>query len=123
MKENNMKIVPVIVSTGLLVAAIILSFAVSINGEKMLVKQKAIVSEYISKSDKALSGGDISAALKYAKLAIGADPSSSQAFTSYDNAMEAKYKPVVSETTKTTMPPATKPAPQMPSDQGSSMGC
>ncbi|MDX1809645.1 MAG: hypothetical protein R3331_08915 [Sulfurospirillaceae bacterium] len=118
-----MKIIPVIVSTVLLVAAIILSFTVSINGEKMLTKKNTIVLEYVNKSDLALKAGDINSALKYAKLAISADPSNDKGFTSYNNAIEAKYKPADTTKATDTTPPPAAPAPEAPSDQGSSMGC
>ncbi|WP_331774399.1 hypothetical protein [Sulfurospirillum sp. 1612] len=113
-----MKFLSMIVGAGLLVAAIVLSFVVSSNGETIIANQKKLTTEYVSKSDTALQNGDISSALKYAKLAISANPKGTAGFDAYNKVMEAKYKPATQETAA-----PVAPAPDMSEDDSADMGC
>ena len=117
--NSSMKFLSMIVGAGLLVAAIVLSFVVSSNGENIIANQQKITTEYVNKSDAALENGDISSALKYAKLAISANPKGTAGFDAYNKAMEAKYKPAVQETAA---PVAPTPAPAA-ADDSADMGC
>ncbi len=87
-----MKIISIIVGLVLLGAAAALSYVSANNGAKMLAKRDAIVMKYINLSDNALEDEDIKGAIKYAKLAIQADPKSKKGYICYSNAMEEKYQ-------------------------------
>jgi len=117
-----MKFLSMTVGAILLVAAIVLSFLVSTNGKNIIANQQKITTEYVSKSDMALKNGDINSAIKYAKLAIAANPKGKAGFDAYQKAMEAKYKPSVQETT---VPEEQAPAatPDNSDDGGDDMGC
>ncbi len=118
-----MKIIPVAVGVVLLIAAIVLSFVSANNGAKILVKQDIVVMKYVNESDKSLKSGDINGALKYAKLAIQANPQGKKGYICYTNAMVAKYKPAKTQsTTAPVAPTQKKPATQPASDEGS-FGC
>ena len=109
-----------IVGAGLLVAAIVLSVVVSSSGEKIIANQQKITTEYVNKSDTALENGDISSAMKYAKLAISTNPKGKGGFNAYNNAMEAKYKPAIQDATA---PVAQTPAPDTAADDSADLGC
>jgi len=115
-----MKFLSMTVGAVLLVAAIVLSFIASSNGENILANQQKITTEYVNKSNGALENGDISSAVKYAKLAISANPKGKAGFDVYQKAMEAKYKPAVQETPA---PVAPTPTPDASADDGDDMGC
>ncbi len=76
----------------LLIAASALSYFSATSGKKMLEKKDAIVMKYVNASDTALEDEDIKNAIKYAKLAIQADPKSKKGYVCYANAMEEKYQ-------------------------------
>jgi len=115
-----MKFLSMIIGTGLLVAAIVLSFVVSSNGKNIIANQQKITTEYVNKSNGALENGNIGSAVKYAKLAISANPKGKAGFDAYQKAMEAKYKPAVQETTA---PVAPTPAPDTSADDSADLGC
>lgn len=95
-----MKIISSIVGAALLIAALILSFQTSKNGEEMKANKDVIMTKYIAESDKALSTGDVNVAIKFAKMAIQFDPNSKKGFDAYEKIMEVKYKPEVKEEIK-----------------------
>jgi hypothetical protein len=76
----------------LLIAATVLSYVSANSGAKMLAKKDAIVMKYVNASDTALEDEDIKGAIKYAKMAIQADPKSKKGYICYTNAMEEKYQ-------------------------------
>jgi len=115
-----MKFLSMTVGAILLVAAIVLSFLASTNGKNIIANQQKITTEYVNKSNGALENGDIGSAVKYAKLAISANPKGKAGFNSYQKAMEAKYKPAAQETTA---PVAPTPVPDTSADDGDDMGC
>ncbi len=86
-----MKTLSIIVGLMLLAAASVLSYVSANNGSKMLENKETIVIQYVDASEEALEDEDISKALKYAKLAIQADPKDRRGFLSYEKAMDAKY--------------------------------
>ncbi len=87
-----MKILSIIVGLILLAASATLSYVSANNGAEMLAKKDAIVMQYVDASDEALDDEDITGAIKYAKLAIQADPKSKKGYICYTNAMEEKYQ-------------------------------
>ena len=87
-----MKVISIIVGLFLLGAAAALSYISANNGEKMMAKRDAIVMKYVNLSDNALEDEDIKGAIKYAKLAIQADPKNKKGYVCYSNAMEEKYQ-------------------------------
>ena len=88
-----MKLISATVGVILLIAALLLSYLASSNGEAMLAKKDAKVVEYVNKSKEALTEENIESALKYAKLAIEVDPKSYKGFQAYDAVLKFKYKP------------------------------
>jgi len=82
----------ILVGIVLLIAASALSYFSATDGKKMLEKKDAIVMKYVDASDSALEDEDIKNAIKYAKLAIQADPKSKKGYVCYTNAMEEKYQ-------------------------------
>jgi len=86
-----MKTLSIIVGLMLLAAASALSYVSANNGAKMLENKETVVIQYVDASEEALEDEDISKALKYAKLAIQADPKDRRGFISYERAMDAKY--------------------------------
>ncbi len=76
----------------LLLASLALSYISANNGAKMMAKRDAIVMKYVNLSDNALEDEDIKGAIKYAKMAIQADPKSKKGYVCYTNAMEEKYQ-------------------------------
>ena len=87
-----MRTLSIIVGLALLVAASVLAYVSANSGTEMLAKKEAIVIQYVDASEEALDDEDISKALKYAKLAIQANPKDRRGFISYENAMDAKYE-------------------------------
>jgi len=87
-----MQKISILVGAVLLVAASALSYFSATNGKKMLEKKDAIVMKYVNASDTALEDEDIKNAIKYAKLAIQADPKNKKGYVCYTNAMEEKYQ-------------------------------
>ena len=88
-----MKVISAAVGIMLLGASLILAYLSNSNATQMLAKKDAIVMKYVSDSTSALENGDTKTAIKFAKLAIKADPSSKKGFTSLEDAYKAKYKP------------------------------
>jgi len=101
----------IIVGAILLISASILSYVSANNGAKMLAKKDAIVMKYVDASDAALEDEDIKHAIKYAKLAIQADPKSPKGYVCYKNAMDEKYQAEEGD------------APQAEESDESMMGC
>jgi len=87
-----MRKISIIVGLALLAAASLLSFVSANNGSKILAQKEALVMQYVDASEEALDDEEISKAIKYAKLAIQADPKSKEGYDSYKNAMDAKYE-------------------------------
>ncbi len=96
-----MKLISATVGVILLIAALLLSYLASSNGEAMLAKKDAKVVEYVNKSKEALAVENIESALKYAKLAIEVDPKNNKAFQAYDAVLKFKYKPKESDAVNT----------------------
>jgi len=71
----------------LLITASGLSYFAMHNGEKMLIKKDALVMKYVNASDSALENENVQDAIKYAKLAIQADPKSKKGYVCYSNAL------------------------------------
>ena len=88
-----MKVISAIVGIVLLGASFILASLASSNATEMIEKKDAIVMKYIEQSNVAVENEDTKSALKFAKLAIQADPKSKKAFKAYEAIVEAKYKP------------------------------
>lgn len=112
--------VPAVVGAILLVFAIILS--VVSNGNANVQKQRVqkIVLKYKQLSDAALKNGDTTKAIKFAKLAISADPSGKLGYVCLSNAVSSQYKttvPAAAASQETTNTPA-------PDDSGGDdLGC
>ncbi len=87
-----MKKLSILVGALLLIAASALSYFSAKNGKIMLKKRDAIVMKYVNASDAALEDEDIKNAIKYAKMAIQANPKSKKGYICYTNAMEEKYQ-------------------------------
>ncbi len=92
-----MKMISSIVGIVLLVSALILSFVASNDGEKMKALKSELVTKYVNASTEALNSGDSAKAIKMAKMAIEADPTSKQAFASYDAALKGKSQPAADD--------------------------
>ena len=119
-----MKFLSVIVGTGLLVAAIVLSFVVSSNGQNIIANQQKITTQYVNKSNTALASGDIGSAVKYAKLAISANPKGKAGFDAYTKAIAKKCEVTgVATTHPEPAPAAPAPAPAATTDDSAMMGC
>ncbi len=110
-----------IVGAVLLVAAFVLSYASYTKGEAMMAKKEALVMKYVKASDDALAKSDIKGAIKYAKMAIEADPKDKKGYVCYNNALVAKYKPVKAESSGEEAPKKEAPAPSEEDD--SLLGC
>jgi len=82
----------ILVGAILLISASALSYFSATNGKEMLEKRDAMVMKYVNASDAALEDEDIKNAIKYAKLAIQANPKSKKGYACYTNAMEEKYQ-------------------------------
>lgn len=97
-----MKVISSVVGAALLLAALILAYQSSKNGEAMKAGKEVIMTQYITASDKALAEGDFQGALKFAKQAIQFDSNSKDGFNQYEKIMELQYKPatVVKEEVK-----------------------
>lgn len=109
-----MQKISILVGVVLLVAASALSYFSMTNGKKMLAKKDTLVMKYVNASDSALEDEDINNAIKYAKLAIQADPKSKKGYVCYTNAMEEKYQS--SEDSENSDTPQA-------SDESEEMGC
>lgn len=115
--------VPAVVGAVLLIFAIILS--VVSNGNANVQKQRVqkIVLKYKQLSDEALKNGDTAKAVKFAKLAIEADPNGKVGYACLSNAMASKYKSVAAPAAneQPTQAPANAPTPDDSSDD--ELGC
>ncbi len=99
----------------LLLASLALSYISANNGAKMMAKRDAMVMKYVNLSDSALEDEDIKGAIKYAKMAIQADPKNKKGYVCYTNAMEEKYQSSGESENSDT--------PQASGDDDASMGC
>ena len=88
-----MKVISAIVGLILLGASFTLAYLSNNNAEQMIQNKQAIVMKYVSDSTIALEEGNYKVAIKFAKLAIAADPKSKVGFKAYELIMETKYKP------------------------------
>jgi hypothetical protein len=88
-----MKVVSAGVGGALLSASLVLAYLSNNNAEQMIENQNAIVMKYVDDSTKSLQSENISGAIKFAKMAIVADPKNKAGFKAYEKAMELKYKP------------------------------
>jgi len=113
-----MKVISAIVGLVLLGASFTLAYLSNSNVEQMNKNKEAIVMKYVSDSSIALEDGDYKVAIKFAKLAIAADPKSKVGFKAYDAVMEAKYKPSENETSTQTAPEVDEEE-----DEEEDMGC
>jgi hypothetical protein len=92
-----MKVISSIVGLVLLSAAFILAYLSNTNANEMIANKQAIVMKYVSDSTAALEEEDLSAAIKFAKLAIAADAKNRAGFKALEAAYETKYKPADDE--------------------------
>jgi len=113
-----MKVISAIVGLVLLGASFTLAYLSNNNAEQMNKNKEAIVMKYVSDSTTALEEGDFKVAIKFAKLAIAADPKSKSGFKAYDAIMEAKYKPSEDETSTQTAPAETEEEEEEAPDMG-----
>ena len=114
--------VPAVVGAVLLVFAILLSVVSNGNANARKQRVQKIVLKYKQLSDEALKNGDTDKAMKFAKLAIEADPNGKIGYACLSNAMSSKYKsaaPVANQTT--TVAPANAPAPDSSGEDD--LGC
>jgi len=113
-----MKIISAIVGLVLLGASFTLAYLANNNAQEMQKNQSAIVMKYVSDSSSALEKGDYKVAIKFAKLAIAADPKSKEGFKAYDAVMQAKYQP-----SQNSMAPAAATVPAAEEEEEEDMGC
>jgi len=88
----NKYMIPAVVGAVLLVFAVTLSVVSNKSSNAAKLRTQKIVLKYKKLSDDALKMGDTTKALKFAKLAIGANPSGKIGYVCYTNAISAKYK-------------------------------
>jgi len=84
--------VPAVVGAILLVFAIILSVVSNGNANIQKKRVQKVVLKYKHLSDTALKNGDITKAIKFAKLAISANPSGKLGYACLNNAVSSQYK-------------------------------
>jgi len=113
-----MKVISAIVGIILLGASFTLAYLSNSNVEQMNKNKEAIVMKYVNDSTVALEEGNFKVAIKFAKLAIAADPKSKAGFKAYESVMQAKYKP-----SENSAPTQTAPAAQEEEDEEEDMGC
>ena len=114
--------VPAVVGAVLLAFAIFLSVVSNGNANAQKQRVQKIVLKYKQLSDEALKNGDIDKAMKFAKLAIEADPNGKVGYACLSNAMSSKYKSAAPAATQTTdTAPANAPAPDDSSEDD--LGC
>jgi len=101
-----MKVISAIVGLILLGASFTLAYLSNNNAEQMIQNKQAIVMKYVSDSTSALENSNYKDAIKFAKLAIAADPKAKDGFKAYEAIMKAKYKPSQDSTTQAPVAPA-----------------
>ena len=116
-----MKVISAIVGIVLLSASLILAYLSNNHANEMIVKKDAIVMKYVNDSDKALKSGDIKGAIKFAKLAIKADPNSKKGYICLENAYTKKYKSDEEESSSKYDNTPTQPTQE--EDEEEDMGC
>jgi Tfp pilus assembly protein PilF len=116
-------LIPATVGAILLVFAVVLSVASTKSGEAQKVRVKTIVLKYKNLSDTALKNGDTIKAVKYAKLAIAADPNGKLGYACLSNAISSKYKSAAPATNATPASTATNANAPSASDSSSDLGC
>jgi len=106
-------IIPAVVGAVLLIFAVALSVVSSKTSDAAKLRIQKVVLKYKKLSDDALKMGDTEKALRFAKLAIGANPSGKIGYACYTNAMSSKYKASNNAATATqnTQPAASADAP------------
>lgn len=115
--------VPAVVGAVLLVFAILLSVVSNGNANAQKQRVQKIVLKYKKLSDEALKNGDADKAMKFAKLAIEADPSGKIGYACLSNAMSSKYKSAAPAAAQpaTKVAPANAPSPDNSEDD--ELGC
>ncbi len=114
--------VPAVVGAILLIFAIILSVVSNGNANTQRQRVQKVVLKYKQLSDEALKNGDAKKAIKFAKLAIAADPSGKVGYVCLNNAIASEYKSVAPATdTQPTNTPQNQPSPDDSSDDD--LGC
>ncbi len=114
--------VPAVVGAVLLAFAILLSVVSHDNANAQKQRVQKIVLKYKQLSDKALKDGNTDSAIKFAKLAIGANPNGRIGYICLNNAMSSKYKSTTSVANQTTTTsPANAPIPNSSSEDD--LGC
>ena len=98
-----------VVGIVLIVAAGLVA-SLSASKEDILKSKKIICEKYVKNAQQALKSGDFKSALKFAKLAIKADPENKAGFKVLTQIADAKCKASMPAVTKTTVTPAAKPA-------------
>ena len=101
-----MKVISAIVGLILLGASFTLAYFANNNAEQMIKNKQAIVMKYCGDSNTALENNNFKEAIKFAKLAIAADPKAKDGFKAYEKVMKAKYKPSQDSTTQAPVAPA-----------------
>ena len=113
-----MKVISAIVGLILLGASFTLAYLSNNNAEQMIQNKQAIVMKYVSNSTSALENSNYKEAIKFAKLAIAADPKAKDGFKAYEAVMQVKYKPSQNSTTTAVAPAAVEEE-----DEEEDMGC
>jgi hypothetical protein len=114
-----MKVISAIVGLVLLTASFTLAYLSNNNAQQMIENKQAIVMKYVNDSASALEEENFKEAIKFAKLAIAADPKSKDGFKAYEEVMKVKYKPSEESTTQT----PTAPEAQEEDEEEEDMGC
>jgi len=124
-----MKLISSIVGVVLLSASIALAYLANTNAQKVMASKNLIVEKYVKNSTDALATQDIKGAVKFAKLAIAADPKNKAGFKALEAVYEVKYKPAenndeesVEEPTKDDSPSKEAPAAEEEEEE-TDMGC
>ena len=117
-----MKIIQAIVGIALLSAAFGLAYLSKNNAEHLINNKNRIVTQYVTQSNKALENEDLKSAIKFAKLAIAADPNNKVGFKALEDIFEIKYKPSQEET-NTYNQTQESPASNEEEEEDVDMGC
>jgi len=86
-----MKAISGIVGLVLILAAVVI-VVLSTSKETYAEKQAAIVQKYVDLANEALMNDNYKGALKFAKMAIEADPTNNNGFKIYESVMNLKYQ-------------------------------
>jgi len=112
-----------VVGIVLIVAAGLVA-SLSASKEDILKSKKIICEKYVKNAQQALKSGDFKSALKFAKLAIKADPENKAGFKILAQIADAKCKASMPAAAKTNAPAAKPSAPAKPAPaEEEEMGC